>query len=99
MTAMSPIERKEFEKKSPDLKQEILAFLNAEPHKAYTSDEIMVKTHLKTDLDLSVGAKVSVFIAANFIAFLNDLATQGLIERKAINNRMYFASIRKDRMA
>jgi hypothetical protein len=87
---MSPIGREEFEKGSVDLKEEILAFLSKNRDKAYTADEIMSGTSLKTSFDFEAASKLTVFIAANFVAFLNDLAAKGSIQRKVVNNRMYF---------
>lgn len=91
---MSPIGRKEFEKGSANLKKEILDFLNANKEKAFTAEEIMTKTSLKTDMDLETAPKISVFIAANFVAFLNNIAAEGNIKRKVVNNRMYFMSVK-----
>jgi hypothetical protein len=90
-----PITRKEFEKSPANLEEEIVAFLRARKGKAYTSDEIMNATSFHTDFDLQVTTKISVFVTANFVAFLNDLATKGKIKRKVVNNRMYFAAVDK----
>ena len=87
---MPPIDHEEFEKGPINLKEEILAFLNKNRDKAYTSDEIMNATSFKTSFDFEAASKVSVLIAANFVAFLNDVATDGSIKRKVVNNRMYF---------
>jgi hypothetical protein len=89
---MSPISRKEFESGSINLKREILAFLDANKEKAFAAEEIMNKTSYQTSLDLEAAPRVSVFIAANLAAFLNDLATEGSIKRKVVSNRMYFMS-------
>jgi hypothetical protein len=88
-----PIARKEFERSSVNLEEEILAFLNARRGKAYTSDEIMNATNFHTDFDLRVTTKISVFVVANFVACLNDLASKGKIRRKIVNNRMYFIAV------
>ncbi len=88
-----PIDRKKFEMGSVNLEEEILAFLNARKGKAYTSDEIMNATSFHTDFDLIAAPKISVFIVANFVAFLNDLAAKGKIRRKVVNNRMYFIAV------
>jgi len=90
-----PITQKEFKKSSIDLEKEIVAFLNARKDKAYTSDEIMGATNFHTDFDLQVTPKISFFVAANFVAFLNDLAAKGKIRRKVVNNRMYFTAAEK----
>jgi hypothetical protein len=95
VAAMSPIGEKEFEKGSVDLKKEILAFLNKNRDKAYTADEIMGATSFKTGFDFETAPKISVFIASNFVAFLNDLAVDGCVKRKVVNNRMYFMSRQK----
>jgi hypothetical protein len=90
---MSPIDRKGFEAGSVNLKEEILAFLNTHKDKAYTADEIMNRTSLQTSLDLKAAPKISIFITANFVAFLNDLAADGWIKSKVVNNRMYFMAV------
>ena len=92
VVTMSPIGRKEFEKGSINLKEEILTFLNTNKDKAYTADEIMNATSIQTRFDLVVAPKISVFVSANFIAFLNDLAADGWVQRKVVNNRMYFTA-------
>jgi len=88
-----PITRKEFEKRSIDLEKEIVDFLNAHKGNAYTSDEIMNATSFHTDFDLVAAPKITVFIAANFVAFINDLAARGEIRRDVVNNRMYFTAL------
>jgi hypothetical protein len=88
-----PITRKEFERKAPNLEKEIVGFLNANAGNAYTSDEIMAKTSFHTEFDFDAAPRTSVLIAANFIAFINDLAAEGKIERKVVNNRMYFTAL------
>jgi hypothetical protein len=92
-----PITRKEFEKRSVDLEKEIVDFLDAHVNNAYTSDEIMNATSFHTEFDLEAAPKTTVLIAANFVAFLNDLAGRGDIRRKVINNRMYFSAIEPKR--
>jgi hypothetical protein len=89
----TPITRKEFKTSPINLEDEIFSFLNARKGKAYTSDEIMGATNFHTDFDLQITTKISVFVVANFTAFLNDLATKGKIQRKVVNNRMYFAAV------
>jgi hypothetical protein len=89
---MSPIDRKEFEAGSVNLKQEIIAFLKANKDKAYTADEIISGTSFHTRFDLEAVPKTSVYVAANFVAFLNDLANDGQIKRKVVGNRMYFTA-------
>jgi hypothetical protein len=93
VVAMSPIDGKEFEAGSVNLKEEILTFLKTHKDNAYTADEIMNATSLQTNLDLEVAPKISVFIAANFVAFLNDLAADGWVRRKVVRNRMYFMAV------
>jgi len=88
-----PITRKEFGRKSANLEKEIVDFLNVHKDKAFTSDEIMSATSLHTEFDLIAAPRITVFIAANFIAFINELAAQGKISRKVIHNRMYFAAV------
>jgi len=88
-----PIDQKEFERSSVNLEEEILAFLNAHRSKAYTSDEIMNATSFHTEFDLIAAPKISVFIVANFVAFINDMAAEGKIKRKVVNNRMYFMAV------
>jgi hypothetical protein len=73
-----------------DLEKEVVSFLKAHKGRAYTSDEIMNVTNLHVDFDLQVTTKISVFVVANFVALLHDLATEGRIRRKVVNNRMYF---------
>jgi hypothetical protein len=91
---MSPIERKEFEKGfSIKLKEEILAFLKKNKDKAYTAEEIMCGTSFQTSFDLEAAPKVSVFVAANFTAFLNGLVADGWIKRNVVSNRMYFMAV------
>jgi hypothetical protein len=87
-----PITRKEFERSRINLEKEIVTFLNARKDKAYTSDEIMGATNFHTDFDFQVTAKTPVFVVANFVAFLNDLAAKRRIRRKVVNNRMYFTA-------
>ena len=88
-----PIDQKEFERSSVNLEEEILAFLNAHRSKAYTSDEIMNATSFHTEFDLIAAPKISVFIVANFVAFINDMAAEGKIKRKVVNNRMCFMAV------
>jgi hypothetical protein len=88
-----PIDQKEFERSSVNLEEEILAFLKAHRSKAYTSDEIMNATSFHTEFDLIAAPKISVFIVANFVAFINDMAAEGKIKRKVVNNRMYFMAV------
>jgi hypothetical protein len=92
-----PITRKEFEKRSVDLEKEIVDFLDAHVDNAYTSDEIMNATSFHTEFDLDAAPKTTVLIAANFVAFLNDLAARGDIRRKVVNNRMYFTAVEAKR--
>ena len=92
-----PITRKEFERRSINLEKEIVDFLNTHKGNAYTSDEIMNATSFHTEFDLEAAPKTTVLIAANFVAFLNDLAARGDIRRKVINNRMYFSVIEPKR--
>jgi len=75
------------------LEEEVLTFLNARKGKAYTSDEIMNATSFHTDFDLHETMKISVFVVANFVAFLHDLAAKGKIRRKVVKNRMYFTAV------
>jgi hypothetical protein len=88
-----PITRKEFEKSSISLEEEIVAFLNARRGKAYTSDEIMNATNFRADFDLNTTTRISVFVVANFVAVLHDLVAKGKIRRKVVNNRMYFIAV------
>jgi hypothetical protein len=46
-------------------------------------------------MDLETAPKISIIIAANFVAFLNDLAAEGNIKRKVVSNRMYFMSAKR----
>ena len=92
-----PITRKEFERRAVNLEKEIVDFLDAHRGNAYTSDEIMNATSFHTEFDLEAAPKTTVLIAANFVAFLNDLAARGDIRRKVINNRMYFSAIEPKR--
>ena len=87
-----PITRKEFERRAINLEKEIVDFLDAHRDNAYTSDEIMNATSFRTEFDLDAAPKITVLIAANFVAFINDLAAKGVIRRKVVNNRMYFAA-------
>jgi hypothetical protein len=88
-----PITRREFEKRAVDLEKEIVDFLNSHKNKAYTSDEIMNATSFYTEFNLTAAPKITVYIAANFVAFINDLATKGKIRREVVNNRMYFTAV------
>jgi hypothetical protein len=88
-----PITRKEFERRRVNLEKEIVDFLNAHSDRAYTSDEIMSATSFHTEFDLVAAPKITVFIAANFVAFINGLAAKGKIRREVVNNRMYFTAI------
>jgi hypothetical protein len=89
----TPITRKEFKRSPINLEEEILAFLKENTDKAFTSEEIMNRTSFRTELDLTTGSRISVWIAANFVAFINDMAAKGKIQRKVVNNRMYFAAV------
>jgi hypothetical protein len=88
-----PITRKEFERKAINLEKEISDFLNAHRGNAYTPDEIMNATSLHTQFDFNADPKTTVLIAANFVAFINDMAAKGEIRREIVNNRMYFAMV------
>jgi hypothetical protein len=88
-----PIDQKTFERSTVNLEEEILAFLKANRDKAYTSDEVMRKTSFQTQLDIAAAPIISVLIAANFVAFINDMAAKGKIKRKVVNNRMYFIAV------
>jgi hypothetical protein len=88
-----PITRKEFEKRSINLENEIVDFLNAHRDRAYTSEEIMNATSFHTEFDLISAPEITVFIVSNFVAFINDLAARGRIRRKVVNNRMYFTAV------
>jgi hypothetical protein len=87
-----PITRKEFERRAINLEKEIVDFLEAHRDNAYTSDEIMNATSFHTDFDLEAAPRTTVLIAANFAAFINDLAARGEIRREVVNNRMYFTT-------
>jgi hypothetical protein len=88
-----PITRKEFKRKPINLEKEIVDFLNAHRGNAYTPDEIMNATSLQTQFDFGADPKTTVLIAANFVAFINDMAAEGEIRREIVNNRMYFAVV------
>lgn len=88
-----PITRKEFETRSINLEKEIVDFLNAHRDRAYTSEEIMNAASFHTEFDLVAAPKITVFIVANFVAFINDLAAKGKIRREVVNNRMYFTAV------
>jgi hypothetical protein len=88
-----PITRKEFEKRAINLEKEIVDFLNAHRDNAYTSDEIMNATNFNTEFRLDAAPKTTVLIAANFVAFINDMAARGEIRREVVNNRMYFTAV------
>jgi hypothetical protein len=87
-----PITRKEFERGAINLEKEIVDFLDSHKGNAYTSDEIMNATSFHTEFDLEAAPKRTVLIAANFVAFINDLAARGEIRREVVNNRMYFTA-------
>jgi hypothetical protein len=87
-----PIPRKEFDRGAVNLEKEIVDFLTAHKGNAYTADEIMIATSFRTEFDIDAAPKIAVFIAANFVAFINDLAARGEIRRKVVNNRMYFTT-------
>ena len=89
-----PIPRKEFDKRAIDLEKEIVDFLNVHKDNAYTSDEIMNVTSFHTEFDFEAAPKITVFIASNFVAFINDLAARGKIKRNVVNNRMYFTALK-----
>jgi hypothetical protein len=88
-----PIDQNIFERSTVNLEEEILAFLKANGDKAYTSDEVMCKTSFQTQLDMTSAPRISILIAANFVAFINDMAAKGKIKRKVVNNRMYFIAV------
>jgi hypothetical protein len=88
-----PITRKEFERRSINLEKDIVDFLSAHRDRAYTSEEIMGATSFHTEFDLVSAPEITVFIVANFVAFINDLAARGRIRRKVVNNRMYFTAV------
>jgi hypothetical protein len=92
-----PITRKEFKKGSTNLEKEITDFLNTHKDKAFTSDELMSATSLHTEFNMTAAPKTTVLIAANFVAFINDLATKGKISRQVLNNRMYFSVVEPKR--
>jgi len=92
-----PIARKEFERSAARLEKEIVDFLNANMDNAYTSDEIMAKTSFHTEFDFEAAPRIAVLIAANFVAFTNDLAAKGKISSKVVNNRMYFTAAKAKR--
>jgi hypothetical protein len=87
-----PITRKEFDSRAVNLEKEIVDFLNAHRGNAYTSEEIMNATSFRTEFDFDAAPKIAVLIAANFVAFINDLAARGEIRREVVNNRMYFTA-------
>jgi hypothetical protein len=87
-----PITRREFKTRPIDLEKEIIDFLNAHRNKAYTSEEVMNATSFHTEFNLVAAPKITVFIVANFAAFINDLAAKGKIRREVVNNRMYFTA-------
>jgi hypothetical protein len=88
-----PITQKEFERRSIDLEKEIVDFLNGHRDRAFTSDEIMNSTSFHTEFDLIAAPKITVYVAANFVAFINELAAKGKIRREVVNNRMYFTAV------
>ena len=88
-----PIAKKEFERSPVNLEREIVDFLEAHRGNAYTSEEIMNVTSFHTEIDLDAAPKITVFIVANFVAFINDLASRGKIRSEIVNNRMYFTAI------
>ena len=85
-----PIEKEKFVKVSNNLEEEIASFLKARKGKAFTSEEIMGSTSFHVDFDSPVTSKLSTFVAANFVAVLQDLVSKEKISRKVVNNRMYF---------
>jgi hypothetical protein len=87
-----PIEKEKFMKATIDLEAEIASFLKSRKEKAFTAEEIMGSTSFHVDFDSPETSKTSTFIAANFVAVLNDLVRKGQAARKAVNNRMYFTS-------
>ena len=87
-----PIEKEKFIKTTTDLEAEIATFLKAHKEKAFTSEEIMGITSFHVDFDSPTTSKTSTFVAANFVAVLNDIVRKGKAEKKVVNNRMYFMS-------
>jgi hypothetical protein len=79
-------------KATANIEEEIAAFLKTRKEKAFTAEEIMGSTSFHVDFYSPETSKTSTFIAANFVAVLNDLVGKGQIARKAVNNRMYFMS-------
>jgi hypothetical protein len=91
-----PITRKEFDSRTTNLEKEIVDFLNAHRGNAYTSEEIMNATSFRTEFDFDAEPKIAVLTAANFVAFINDLAARGDIRREFVNNRMYFTAFERE---
>ena len=87
-----PIEKERFTKDKTDLEAEIASFLKARKEKAFTAEEIMGLTSFHVDFDSQETSETSAFIAANFVAVLNDLVRKGQVAKKDVNNRMYFTA-------
>ena len=87
-----PIEKEKFMKTTTNLEAEIASFLKAHKEKAFTAEEIMGSTSFHVDFDSPTTSKTSTFVAANFVAVLNDLVRKGQVAKKVVNNRMYFTS-------
>ena len=87
-----PIEKEKFMKTTTNLEAEIASFLKARKEKPFTAEEIMGSTSFHVDFDSPTTSKTSTFVAANFVAVLNDLVRKGQVAKKVVNNRMYFTS-------
>ena len=85
-----PIDKEEFGRLSIKLEEEIISFLKQRQEKAFAADEIMGATSFHIDFDLAGTSKIAMFMAANFVAVLQDLVSKGKISRKVVHNRMYF---------
>jgi hypothetical protein len=88
-----PIDKEEFDRVSSKLEEEIVSFLKKRQEKAFTADEMMGSISFHIDFDLAGTSKIAMFMAANFVAVLHDLVSEGKISRKVVHNRMHFMAI------
>ena len=70
------------------MEAEIASFLKAGKEKAFKAEEIMGSTSFHVDFDSPTTFKTSTFVAANFVAVLNELVRKGQVAKKVVNNRM-----------
>jgi len=87
-----PIDRDEFEsgKVLGDLEKKVIAFLEKNRNKAFTSDEIFDGINMQTDFRdfwKAIGSSIVIF---GFPYLLNNLVNKGKIRMNIINGTYYY---------